>query len=504
MECRSLHFANHLHTNQFGLSLRSMKSLRFALFVFIALLGVGLFTARAEAPLVEPTFAQWKAACDALPSNRAIRAAGKLPGKDQLPLRSFADFEQALQTFIQAQSNAPLADEKHWLDKKPDFEAFFSVKQNYYLDPKLPFQPYVEKLIVTPGTRVILHGDLHGDVRSLLVSFTQLQQAKILDGFKVIDSTAHICFLGDYTDRGYYGVEVLYTLLRLKAANPEQVHLCRGNHEDFDLITRYGFLEELNSKYGQELRITKLMRTYDLLPVAIYLGTGRDFVQLNHGGMEPGFDPRGLLAAAGDVRYQLLGTLKQRTFHQTHPGWLGNNAAATALASERFNDFAPKSPPSTANIGFMWNDFTTFKDEPPLATGRSFIYGEAPTRYLLESASGPNHRLRAVMRAHQHGCPSPLMNRVIASNGAFRHWQEPSLATGEQKTKVELGTVLDLAAKREIPEGSVWTFNVSPDSGYGEGCGFDFVTYGIMTIEKEFSAWRMQVVPTAVFDAKAK
>ena len=54
----------------------------------------------------------------------------------------------------------------------------------------------------------------------------------------------YMVFLGDYTDRGNYGIEVLYTMLRLKLANPEQVFMARGNHEDIQMIASYGFLAE--------------------------------------------------------------------------------------------------------------------------------------------------------------------------------------------------------------------------------------------------------------------
>ena len=100
----------------------------------------------------------------------------------------------------------------------------------------------------------------------------ELNRRKILDGFKLRDAKHHLIFLGDFCDRGAYGVEVLYTLLRLKAANARQVHLARGNHEDFNIVSRYGFLGELRYKFGQAANVTKLMRAYDLLPVVIYVG----------------------------------------------------------------------------------------------------------------------------------------------------------------------------------------------------------------------------------------
>ena len=52
---------------------------------------------------------------------------------------------------------------------------------------------------------------------------------------------------------------------------------------------------------------------------------------------------------------------------------------------------------------------------------------------------------------------------------------------------------------RAVPDGSVWTFNVSPDSVYGAGCGYDFATVGILTLAREFEAWRVRVVRVEVF-----
>ena len=86
-------------------------------------------------------------------------------------------------------------------------------------------------------------------------------------------------------------------------------------------------VNELRAKFGkEESNVTKVMRSYDLLPVVLYVGNGSDFLQMNHGGMEPGYDPRKLLAAAGSPRFHLLGKLRQREYHAARPGWLGCRA----------------------------------------------------------------------------------------------------------------------------------------------------------------------------------
>jgi hypothetical protein len=290
-------------------------------------------------------------------------------------------------------------------------------------------------------------------------------------------------------------VEVLYTLFRLKVANAGQVHLARGNHEDFNIVSRFGFLDELRYKFGTGAKVTKLMRAYDLLPVVIYVGTKDDFLQMNHGGMEPGYDPRDLLAAAGDVRYQLLGKLRQKAYHKAHPGWLGKDPRVLDVAEAHLRDFTPESPTSPRPLGFMWNDFTVFGDEPALDYDRALIFGAASTRHILAQASTAKVRVRGVVRAHQHSAiPNPMMRRLIAQDGIFRHWQDKDATANAEDSVEVIRKRLRPEADRPIPDGSVWTFNVAPDSGYGLGCGFDFVTVGMLTLAPEFKNWRMSVL----------
>jgi hypothetical protein len=440
-----------------------------------------------------PDYRAWRLACAKLPANRELR--GDLPDRKVLPLPAFADFEKALDAFLQAERQGTLADGKVWLGKQPDAKTFFDFSRSWWGDDGVPFQPFAAKLVLPNDAVAIVMGDLHGDIRSLMRTLDELNDRKILDGFRFRDAKHHLLFLGDFTDRGAYGTEVLYTLYRLKLANPNQVHFARGNHEDFHLAARYGFLAELRSKYGQQANITKVIRSYDLLPVVWYVGNGADFLQMNHGGMEPGYDPRPLLAAPGSLRYQLLGELKQKTYHAARTGWLGKSPAVLAEAEEHFRDFTPEYPTRPRTIGFMWNDFTVFADEQALGFDRSIVFGKAPTRRILEDASTDRVRVRAVMRAHQHSAaPNPLMKRLVASDGLYRHWQENESTADADKNIDAIRQHLRPGDSRPIPDGSVWTFNVSPDSIYGEVCRYDFATIGIITFAADFKDWRVQVV----------
>lgn len=463
-----------------------------------ALLMLVLLPALADAQQGMPSYQEWRQACAALPSNRELD--GKLPDARVLALPRFADFEVALDGFLEVTRSKELGAEGVWVGERPDPAVFFDTSRSWFGGKEVPFQPFAAKVVLPEDAMVLVMGDLHGDVRSLMRVLDELNARGILDGFALRDPKCWFLFLGDFTDRGMYGVEVLYTLFRLKMANPERVQLGRGNHEDFNIVSRYGFLEEIRGKYGEQASITKVMRAYDRMPVVMYVGTATDVLQMNHGGMEPGYDPRGLLESEGSLRFQLLGELRQTAYHDARPGWLGEDAGVLAAAEKHFGDFRPESPTKPRVIGFLWNDFTVLGDEPELGYNRSLVFGAGPTRRVLKDASTERVRVRGVFRAHQHsGSLNPLMSRLVASDGLFRHWQETESSADAGKKVEEIREGLRPEETRAIPEGSVWTFNVSPDSGYGVGCGYDFATVGILTLAREFEAWRVRVVRVEVF-----
>jgi len=135
--------------------------------------------------------------------------------------------------------------------------------------------------------------------------------------------------------------------------------------------------------------------------------------------------------------------------------------------------------------------------EPEFAIfpGRAFVYGPQATRFLLQKAGTERSTLQAIFRGHQQSPrPDPMMNRLLASRGVFRHWQSAESTLGPGSTIEELSKRLETAPTRAVPTGSVWTFNVAPDSVYGEGNHYSFDAFGILTTAKDFAEWRLRVV----------
>ena len=58
---------------------------------------------------------------------------------------------------------------------------------------------------------------------------------------RVVLDNQKVLFLGDYVDRGLYGIEVMAYLFALKVHSPANVFLLRGNHETREMTSFYNF-----------------------------------------------------------------------------------------------------------------------------------------------------------------------------------------------------------------------------------------------------------------------
>ena len=78
----------------------------------------------------------------------------------------------------------------------------------------------VPNVVHLKSTDLVIIGDIHGTYEVL---------PHVLPD--VLDLTKKYVFLGDYCDRGFFSVEVLYVLFTLLVQSPNNVVLLRGNHE---------------------------------------------------------------------------------------------------------------------------------------------------------------------------------------------------------------------------------------------------------------------------------
>ncbi|EYB83388.1 hypothetical protein Y032_0336g2880 [Ancylostoma ceylanicum] len=123
---------------------------------------------------------------------------------------------------------------------------------------------------------VTVVGDLHGQLTDL---------RKIIDRCGDPSRNTYI-FLGDYVDRGTQGLELAILLFAYQIRYPNRVFLLRGNHEDVNTTSTYGFYDECMMKYGRrgEWVYLMLVNAFNHLPLAAVIG-GR--VLCMHGGLSP-------------------------------------------------------------------------------------------------------------------------------------------------------------------------------------------------------------------------
>lgn len=425
-----------------------------------------------------PTVTSWIDAFQTLPKNRKGADFSKHSGFAACGSKSkqWLEFENVLNGWLSMNATGPLLQNQNWHSVNKRWFNFWRLgaKTNpgpdfFDISGPCAFAPFAQKLIAQPGDVFYFHGDLHGDIFSLLEEIKELKNRGVIDdSFRIVQDNVWFVFLGDYVDRGQYGCEVIYTMMRLALANPDRVIAVRGNHEDIQISSKYGFEDEVAAKFSDldGSKFLTISRINDFLPVVFYLGCSDsngavNYVQCCHGGIEEEYKPQSFL----DDR---------KTIYQLLPKFSADHSCCSPFDRN-------KKP-----LGFMWNDFdvdnqnTDFK----FIRDRGFSYGKKGTQRVLQTMqSSAISKIRGILRAHQHvaSAKDSMMKGLVQSKGLYKLWNP-----------------YETVQERYMDDGLVWTFNVGPDSIYGDAVGFNFDTYVELMVAQEYKSWVMKVFNTNI------
>lgn len=305
---------------------------------------------------------------------------------------------------------------------------------------------YAQKLLIPDGSLLHFWGDLHGDISSLLIIIKRLIRMAVLDETLsvVAPEKNYLIFGGDYVDRGNYGSEIIHTLAILRAKNPHNVFLIRGNHEDAS-INKGDFTEELKRNFGNDVNefntIAQTIKAfYTSLPAVIYVGVPEkasaiSYIHCSHGGLELGHSMQKLIES--DAHYEIIESLDRKspitafaTAEKLHGTQFSNSltkiidpkALLPGETLDYLSQFISETAATPLSIGYMWSDFTvgningSEQKRSYFTPRRGLMYGERLIEYHCYTTGlyQKKHQLVAILRGHQH---NPSMPGLLIGKG---------------------------------------------------------------------------------------
>lgn len=220
----------------------------------------------------------------------------------------------------------------------------------------------IQRITFPPEARLTIVGDIHGQLQDLLA---------ILEFQGMPSPTNWYLFNGDFVDRGYHSVEVLWIIYVFKIMYPGCVWLNRGNHEHRLLNKRYKFERQIKMAYDERM-YERVALSFDVLPLCTIINKD---VFVVHGGLTEFSD----LTLADIEKIPFNREVPRDTFTKS------DRIMKQLLWSDPWTAGEDREDPSIRTHGWMMN-----------SRGAGILWAPSITMKFLEK-----NRLRLVIRSHQ-------------------------------------------------------------------------------------------------------
>ncbi|KAJ4455445.1 putative Serine/threonine-protein phosphatase 2B catalytic subunit [Paratrimastix pyriformis] len=244
-------------------------------------------------------------------------------------------------------------------------------------------------VVLSGETRVC--GDLHGQYFDFL---------KLLEvgGDPGTPSCSYL-FMGDFVDRGSFGLELIIHLFALKVSYPDNFFLLRGNHESAQLTDHFNFKKECLYKYDLHI-YEAILGAFCCLPIAALCGERRFFCV--HGGLSPDIKkacpaPRAASLGGADTFRSTGPPRRSRTSGRSTASAKSPRVGPSGLATFRL-PFAGLTVASSALPPGLWLSCSDLLWSDPLAVDESGV-----TTFVPNSTRNCGYffGLVAIVRAHE-------------------------------------------------------------------------------------------------------
>ena len=261
------------------------KKIQFKLTQDVVIGSGGIIQENDEEQLTEDLSSYHKVNLNKLPEeNKRIGDSTENKNINSLLLNKHEYNEALIDKFIQT-----LLRPFDWYDKKmEEIHSNLPFTDNEIIELIEGVKPILEKdhSLIRIRSPCKIFGNLYGIYNDLMRYFESYGNPS--DDNQMGDITVmQYIFLGDFCDRGYNSLEIIFLLFALKIKYPEFIYLIRGHHEDRYINQDYGLGKECLERLSDDIRdpfsiFANINKTFNLLPFGVLVDNN---ILLIHGGI---------------------------------------------------------------------------------------------------------------------------------------------------------------------------------------------------------------------------